>query len=220
MEWSVFAVLQMCIITVGVTLAMWLRIRAVNQQNQQLREHLETQESTPGESADPAEWLQAQLAELADDDAAAAVCRVVLEQTLNATDDFEQRLQQAIEASGLGGAAAAEGDSAELQARIDELEAALSGTREQENSDHAEELKALLQQFTHDSREMMSCIQKLEAENAELRELLGDQAPPVTQPAPDASEPAAAEAPSTQVEDAPADEIPQAAEADEAEIVT
>ncbi len=220
MEWSVFAVLQMCIITVGVSLAMWLRIRAVNQQNQLLRDHLETQESTPENQPDPAEWLQGQLAELAEDDAAAAVCRVVLEQTLNATDDFEQRLQQAIEASGLATAAPAEGDTAELQARIDELEAALTGASEQQNSDHAEELKALLQQFTHDSREMMSCIQTLEAENAELRELLGDQAPPIVQPEPAATQaPAAEPEPAADEASAPDVDEPEPA-TDEAEIVT
>ncbi len=218
MEWSVFAVLQMCIITVGVSLAMWLRIRAVNAQNQLLRDHLENQENTVVEQPDPAAWLQSQLAGLADDDAAAAVCRVVLEQTLNATEDFEQRLQQAIEASGLVSAAPADGDNAELQARIDELEAALSGASEQESNDHADELKALLQQFTHDSREMMACIQTLEAENAELRELLGDQAPPIVSPEAPASTPDDASA-----EDAEATQpamTAQQAEPEDAAIVT
>ena len=42
----------------------------------------------------------------------------------------------------------------------------------QTTSDRERELKSLVQQFTHDSREMLGCIQKLEAENTELRQQL------------------------------------------------
>ena len=49
--------------------------------------------------------------------------------------------------------------------------------------EQAEDLKALLQQFTKDSRDMMACIQKLEAENANLRQQLGLGAEAADQPA-------------------------------------
>jgi hypothetical protein len=42
----------------------------------------------------------------------------------------------------------------------------------QSTSDRERELKGLVQQFTHDSREMLGCIQKLEAENTDLRQQL------------------------------------------------
>jgi hypothetical protein len=42
----------------------------------------------------------------------------------------------------------------------------------QTTSERERELKGLVQQFTHDSREMLGCIQKLEAENTDLRQQL------------------------------------------------
>ncbi|MEZ5560331.1 MAG: hypothetical protein R3E86_17530 [Pseudomonadales bacterium] len=47
----------------------------------------------------------------------------------------------------------------------------------EEAEEQAEDLKRLLQQFTRDSRDMMSCIQNLERENARLREQLGESDP-------------------------------------------
>ena len=41
------------------------------------------------------------------------------------------------------------------------------------NLERERELKALVQQFTRDSREMLSCIQSLESENRELRATMG-----------------------------------------------
>ncbi len=219
MEWSVFAVLQMFIITVGVSLAMWLRIRAVNQQNALLREHFEGLEAHQGDvptdapPAAPEDWLQAQLAELAEDDVTAPVRRIVLEQTLNPTDDFQQRLGQAVEAAGL--LPELDADGTDLHAQIAALETELAAAREGQNTEHAEELKSLLQQFTRDSREMMACIQTLESENAELRELLGDAAPPVKAPPPDDPEESATAQPSAGEEDTVA-----AGEMDEAELLT
>jgi len=42
--------------------------------------------------------------------------------------------------------------------------------------DREKELKSLVQQFTHDSREMLTCIQNLEKENNELRSQMGQDA--------------------------------------------
>ena len=67
--------------------------------------------------------------------------------------------------------------------------------------ERTEELKTLLQQFTRDSREMMACIQTLEAENAQLRELLGDDAPAPATPE-EATTEATAEEATTKEEDA------------------
>jgi hypothetical protein len=59
----------------------------------------------------------------------------------------------------------------ELESLKAEL-AALKATPAPEATPHSErerELKSLVTQFTHDSREMLSCIQSLEAENKDLR---------------------------------------------------
>ena len=65
--------------------------------------------------------------------------------------------------------AAAKAEVAALNARIAELEA------EQPSSTEDEDLKELLQQFTRDSRDMLSCIQGLEEENQTLRQQLNAQ---------------------------------------------
>lgn len=61
-----------------------------------------------------------------------------------------------------------------LEKEFDILKATLDNTQaaNAEDAEQAEDLKALLQQFTKDSRDMMECIQNLEAENQELREQL------------------------------------------------
>jgi len=68
--------------------------------------------------------------------------------------------------------------AAELEALKKEnetLQATIADTgrvHAQSTSDRERELKGLVQQFTHDSREMLGCIQKLEAENTDLRQQL------------------------------------------------
>ena len=64
-----------------------------------------------------------------------------------------------------------DGAHAELETLKAEL-AALKNVPAPESAPHSErerELKGLVTQFTHDSREMLSCIQALEAENKDLR---------------------------------------------------
>ena len=63
-----------------------------------------------------------------------------------------------------------------LEKELDILKATLDTTNasNEESAEQAEDLKALLQQFTKDSRDMMECIQNLEAENKSLREQLGE----------------------------------------------
>jgi len=66
-------------------------------------------------------------------------------------------------------------EDAGAQAEVDALKAeiaALKASPAPEATTHSErerELKSLVTQFTHDSREMLSCIQALEAENKDLR---------------------------------------------------
>jgi hypothetical protein len=69
---------------------------------------------------------------------------------------------------------------AQEDAELDVLRAELQALRaERENPaavspEREGELKSLVQQFTHDSREMLSCIQSLEVENKELRSQLAE----------------------------------------------
>ena len=66
------------------------------------------------------------------------------------------------------------GEKELLEKELDILKATLDTTQasNDESAEQAEDLKALLQQFTKDSRDMMECIQNLEAENKALRDQL------------------------------------------------
>lgn len=181
MEWTLFALLQMFIITVGVSLACWLRMRGAQRQNQQLREHIEgLDEQTPADTPSPEAWLSEQIEQLSADDTATPIIRLALQHVLQPVGDLDAALGAAVQEAGLTGAA----EGGEHETRIAELEAALEAAKaaadtggEGADGERTEELKTLLQQFTRDSREMMACIQTLEAENAQLREQLGDDAP-------------------------------------------
>ena len=214
MEWTLFALLQMFIITVAVSLACWMRMRSAQQQNEQLREHIEDlTENSAGEgdgSADapsPEAWLSAQIDQLAAEDAATPFLKLALQHILQPVDDIQSALHEVVQQAGFASGADG-GDHAE---RIAELEAALEAAKaaadsgaEGEDAGRTEELKTLLQQFTRDSREMMACIQTLEAENAQLREQLGDDAPApqAEQPSEQAAEAAATENAEDTAEDA------------------
>ena len=172
MEWSIFALVQMFIITVGTCLAFWLRLRGVSKQNEQLREALEADNDNT--TASPEIWVQEQLAALPADGAATPVISLVLKHALAPQGDIESLLRTAMSDGGLS----IDGDHAEQLATLEaELEAAKAAAEAVADGsgedDRTEELKQLLQQFTRDSREMMACIQSLETENAELRTRLG-----------------------------------------------
>jgi len=172
MEWSIFALVQMFIITVGTCLAFWLRLRGVSQQNEQLRQALETQndESTSG----PATWVQSQLDALPADGATTPVISLVLQHALDPQGDIESQLRSAFADGGLSVDADYTEQIAALEAELETAKAAAEALPEAGGeNDRTEELKQLLQQFTRDSREMMACIQSLETENAELRKRLG-----------------------------------------------
>ncbi len=182
MEWSIFAVLQMFIITVAVSTALWLRMRAVNQQNEQLREHLENNKNQDLiDQISPEVWLEEKIQNLPGDNPLSPLIKVVLGHQLQPNNDLENALKEAWSSSGFGDVDTANETSAEAQAQIEALQAELESLRATasagagagDEGERTEELKALLQQFTRDSREMMSCIQTLEKENAVLREQLG-----------------------------------------------
>ncbi|MCR9262190.1 MAG: YtjB family periplasmic protein [Pseudomonadaceae bacterium] len=172
MEWSIFALVQMFIITVGTCLAFWLRLRGVSQQNEQLRQALEAQ--TDDSDPSPAAWIQAQLDALPADGATTPVIRLVLQHSLNPQGEIESQLRNAFADGGLAVDADYAEQIAALEAELETAKAAAEAFTDSEcENDRTEELKQLLQQFTRDSREMMACIQSLETENAELRNRLG-----------------------------------------------
>lgn len=179
MEWSIFALVQMFIITVGTCLAFWLRLRGVSQQNEQLRQALEAQ--TDDSDPSPAAWIQAQLDALPADGATTPVIRLVLQHSLNPQGEIESQLRNAFADGGLAVDADYAEQIAALEAELETAKAAAEAFTDSEcENDRTEELKQLLQQFTRDSREMMACIQSLETENAELRNRLGlDESEPV-----------------------------------------
>ena len=172
MEWSIFALVQMFIITVGTCLAFWLRLRGVSQQNEQLREALEAQNDEPASS--PAAWIQSHLDALPAEATTTPVISLVLQHALDPKGDIESQLRTAFADGGLAVDADYAEQIAALQAELERATAAAEDAPESEGeNDRTEELKQLLQQFTRDSREMMACIQSLETENAELRKRLG-----------------------------------------------
>ena len=71
--------------------------------------------------------------------------------------------------------AALEAELATLRAEREAAPDANGGTAPV-NLERERELKALVQQFTRDSREMLSCIQSLESENRELRSTMSGKA--------------------------------------------
>lgn len=172
MEWSIFALVQMFIITVGTCLAFWLRLRGVAKQNEQLRVALQAQkdETTPS----PAAWVAVQLAALPANGAATPVISLVLKHALDPQGDIESLLRTAFAEGGLSIDSDHTEQLATLEAELEAAKAAAEAITEPGGEDdRTEELKQLLQQFTRDSREMMACIQTLETENAELRSRLG-----------------------------------------------
>jgi HEPN domain-containing protein len=179
MEWSIFALVQMFIITVGTCLAFWLRLRGVSQQNEQLREALEAQNDEPASS--PAAWIQSQLDALPAEATTTPVISLVLQHALDPKGDIESQLRSAFADGGLSLEADYTEQISALQAELEAAKAAAEALPEGGgDNDRTEELKQLLQQFTRDSREMMACIQSLETENAELRNRLGlDETEPV-----------------------------------------
>ncbi len=189
MEWTIFAILQMFVITLAVSLAFWLRFRQISKQNAELRSHITLLQDNRNPAnapdnanpADPDTWVAEKVAGLAEHPCA-PLLQLVLNHQINPQDNFDQALADAARACGLSTeAGAVEGDPdekvAELEQTVEtlraELETLQAGGPDNEDS---EELKALLQQYTKDSREMMFCIQTLEKENAALKEQMEDSA--------------------------------------------
>ncbi len=179
MEWTLFALLQMFIITVGVSLACWLRMRGAQRQNLQLRQHIDSLDVPDEGAVAPDTWVNERIDQLPADDPAAPLIKLVLQHSLQATPDFADKLGETLHQAGLGGGGDADSDEriAQLEEELSAAKAAVDAMPEDSDGERAEELKTLLQQFTKDSREMMACIQSLEAENAQLREQLGEPPP-------------------------------------------
>ena len=175
MEWQIFALLQMALITVGVALAFGLHNRKLASQNTQLRAHLDQKQAALESPAptDPKEALRAAIASTDTETPFQPLFLALAENVLSPAEDFSERLVQLLTELELGTPSDTQGgDSQALQARIAELEAELAAAQNDPidpDDVQSEELKTLLQQFTHDSREMMACIQALEEENADLK---------------------------------------------------
>ena len=180
MDWTLVALSQMFLVTVGVSIALGLRIRGVNKLNGELREHAEVVNESiatleANQNPSPKEWVAEKVEGLDAEDPHTPLLKLVLEHAAKKNRKFAKELPDAVAACGL--VAASEGGEAGV------------------SEDQSEDLKNLLQQFTKDSREMMACIQSLEKENASLREQLGlddNDAPAAdTTPAPEAATTAA-----------------------------
>jgi hypothetical protein len=200
----------MSVVTIGVSVALWLRIRAVNGQNTTLREALSTLEEERAKQPDSDEiarqWLQAKIDVLDPTDDLTPMVDRVLRQQIEPSEDFAEAVRGLVapptteaglvdadidallnDVSADEPAAPAPVSSDEagrvalLEAQLEEALAEINTLKSLTEEDEPEELKALLQQFTRDSREMMACIQALEKENAELRAQLGLEEPSSSQ---------------------------------------
>ena len=170
MDWTLVALLQMFIITVAVSTAFGLRIRSVNKQNDELREHAEVasealEAQKAAQNPKPEEWLKEKIEALPEDDEYTPLQTLVLQHAIKKNKKLSEQLAELVNVGG-SDSAPAEGDA-----------------------EQSDELKGLLQQFTRDSREMMACIQTLEKENAQLLAELGrSPEPPAADPVTESAE--------------------------------
>ena len=196
MEWQIFAISQMGLIAIGLSAAFFMHSRSLKKQNDELRTHnTALEELSAGQDEEshpsPREWTKEHLSALSEEDPSYAVIKAVLKNAIRPKEDFLEKLPEVIASAGFTSGEAVSDEA--LQARVEELEAALAAQGgETPSDDQSAELKALLQQFTNDSREMMACIQQLESENAELKKQLEaltdseDQANAAEEPSSDA----------------------------------
>ncbi len=129
------------------------------------------------------EALDAQAASTSELTADVAVRRLVLRSELTGEKiDLTPHLNQSGEPDAAGASAletlrtthaALEAENASLKAERDAHTAVSEPGAAPASMARERELKALVQQFTRDSREMLTCIQTLESENKELRTSLG-----------------------------------------------
>jgi hypothetical protein len=249
MSWPLFAVIQLVMLTIGVSMAFLLRNRALKQQYLELKSGLEAADAAIEQAklrvSEGAEklWLRDRLAELPVDTDIGALQRLVLSNELEPDAKFEADLTKILSsadaarvelarqwekarksAADLAASliekyplshpiisqlheayiqldqgfdvdtpdlpAAPEVTDADatditqeaehlratnelLQQEVEQLRQDLEAASGEDTNEQAEDLKGLLQQFTKDSRDMMACISKLEAENANLRQQLG-----------------------------------------------
>ncbi|MEM7001512.1 MAG: hypothetical protein AAF529_12065 [Pseudomonadota bacterium] len=160
MEWTYVALLQMALITIGVSSVCVFFNRKLSGQNKILRERVAELDATepPPPGPTPEEWSKDYIANL-DETPANQLIAAILHNATQGVEGLADQLPELLEKADLVGV-----DQAELEAalaRVAELESA--------DGDGTDELKQLLQQFTHDCRELTLCIGQLEQENAELR---------------------------------------------------
>ena len=200
MSWALFAVIQLSIVTVGVTVAFWLRNRELKKRYgvlEQASAHASTaveaarDQLTQGTDA----WFNERLGSLTEEDEVTTIQRMVLENEREPSAEFDDKLRKQLSST--------ESAQRALNAALD---AAVPDIADDDATQEEEDLKELLQQFTKESRGMTSDIQNLRSENKMLREQLG------VDPAPETHDTSALPA-----EDEPGsvDEAPEAEEHDQ-----
>jgi hypothetical protein len=240
MTWPLFAVIQLAMLTIGISVAFVLRNRTLKQRYESLLEGLDAAETAVAKanerSSEGAEklWLRDRVGEIpeSESDDIARIQRMVLENELSPTEDFTGKLTTILSSAEAARAAAVEQWSttresaaaiaadlisryplshpviSQLHEAYESLDQAFGTSSpalpdpepvddadETDITQEVEHLRAandLLQQFTKDSRDMMTCIQKLEAENANLRQQLGLNESPAAESNPTESEETAA----------------------------
>ena len=157
MDWTIVALTQMLVLTIGITTALILRLRGMRKENALLRDHgaacnatIAELEASQDSSVPPEQWMADKIANLDTKDPYHALTKLFFEHAAAAKplDEFEAAVLDCIAQAGL--------------------------VPEPTESFEDEDLKSLLQKFTQDSREMMTCIQNLEEENESLREQLAN----------------------------------------------
>ena len=120
MEWQIFALLQMAIITVGVAVVFTLHNRKLTKQNNMLRAHL-AQQRDSAQKPSPEEWVAAAITAIGEGDPNKALIEYVLNNALNPADDFAEKLTEMMSSAPVEDQEALQEKIAEL---ISELEMA------------------------------------------------------------------------------------------------
>ena len=195
--WVFFAIIQVLMIALGCAGFAWWRGRAVRARSEDLRSQCEAAEAaltegkallgtSPHATGGVDERIEALrgLETEADPDSIdarrLALVRTVLEYERDPTS-VDLATYLAPKAPGEDtdiGALREENETLKAMLESSQGEGAGGGKAKDGTGggDREKELKSLVQQFTHDSREMLTCIQNLEKENNELRSQMGQDA--------------------------------------------
>lgn len=171
MDWPFFIALQTALIAVAVTAAFVFHNRKLNRQNLELRAFFtKLEEDGQLDSGDPTQWVTEHLEAISEEEDVKPLVKAVMENAVTPTDDFYSVTLPELARALVGG-----GDGASSE-EVEALKAEIAELRESSESGGGPDdmMKMMLQQYTQDSRDMLSCIEKLEKENAELSAKLAE----------------------------------------------